>query len=68
VTASEVASSRGLIACVRASVGDTRYALCTFLGVGGTHTPHSVGAVTVWVQSRLDPCQKDDDDVLKIDF
>jgi len=36
VTASEVASSRGLIACVRASVGDTRYALCTFLVLGGT--------------------------------
>ena len=28
VTASEVVSSRGLIACARASVGDTRYAWC----------------------------------------
>ena len=28
VTASDVVSSRGLIACARASVGDTRYAWC----------------------------------------
>jgi len=36
VTASEVVSSRGLIACARASVGDTRYALFILLELSGT--------------------------------
>jgi len=36
MTASEVVSSRGLIACARASVGDTRYALFILLELSGT--------------------------------
>jgi len=36
VTASEVVSSQGLIACTRPSVGDTRYALRILLVLGGT--------------------------------
>jgi len=35
VTASEVVSSRGLIACARASVGDTRYAWCILFVLSG---------------------------------
>jgi len=33
VTASEVVSSRGLIACARASVGDTRICVVYIIGV-----------------------------------
>ena len=36
VIASEVVSSRGLIACARASVGDTRYALFILWELSGT--------------------------------
>ena len=36
VTASEVVSSRGLIACARAAVGDTRYALFILWELSGT--------------------------------
>ena len=36
VTASEVVSSLGLIACARATVGDTRYALVILLELSGT--------------------------------
>ena len=37
VTASEVASSRGLIACVRSSVGDSRYVGAVYIIVVRRH-------------------------------